>query len=140
MICLRQRRDLALEAADEELAEDYTGTLTKAGFLDSSQPADRVFLMPIMLDCLLVRAVLPTEQHLLEMEPVDLARRKADGTYLDATIVDSIVLAVSNCLLNCKTRRQIRRCLCDKLRHLRNLRVPLFEQKCKELITKYIAF
>ena len=96
-ICIRQRRDLVLEAADKELTEDYTGTLTKAGLLDSSQPADRVFLLHIMLDCLLERAVLSTDRYTLEMEPMNMTKRYAYSSYLDPTIVDSIVLAVSSC-------------------------------------------
>ena len=47
-----------------------------------------------MLDCLLVRALLTTDKH--QIKSVDMARRKADDSYLEPMILESIVLAVSN--------------------------------------------
>ena len=74
---------------------------------------------PDMLDCLLIKAgIIPQEDGtLLELEPVDLGRRDSNTAYLDVSTTDSIIKVVAEFAK--RDKRTVRRCLSDKLRHLR---------------------
>ncbi|KAL5251263.1 hypothetical protein ACHWQZ_G016830 [Mnemiopsis leidyi] len=74
---------------------------------------------PDMLDCLLIKAgIIPQEDAtLLELEPVDLGRRDSNTAYLDVSTTDSIIKVVAEFAK--RDKRTVRRCLSDKLRHLR---------------------
>jgi hypothetical protein len=138
---MRVRNDLPLLHADLELAGDYASTLKRTGLLESSRPEDRVMRIPCLLDCLLVKAaVIPSPRELLELEPIDIARRRGDAVYIDPVIVDTIVHAVVSTMMGARTRRQVRKCLSDKLRHLRSLREELYDQKCREMVAKFCKF
>ena len=131
----RKRKDLALINSDTELEEVFYSTLKAAGFPQNNDYGAKPCLD--MLNCLLVKAgILPQEdQSLLEMLPVDIGRRVEGQKYLDVRTTDTIVKVVSTYVA--RDRRSVRRCLCDKLRHLRTLKKECYDSSVQYLVSVY---
>ena len=87
-----------------------------------------------MIECLLVKSGTrpQEEQSLLELEPVDVARRIEGTTYLSVPTIDSIIKVVSK--FSARDRRGARRCLVDKIRILRNLKYEVYQERVSNFL------
>ena len=79
------------------MENEFVATLHNAGFAIDHPANTKMVNCNPMMECLLIKSGILTqeEQSLLELEPVDVARRIEGSTYLHVPTIDSIIKVIS---------------------------------------------